>query len=433
MDMKKLLTILLTSISIIIYSQIDMPYKYNFWDTITIKQPFILQNGDTCSIFLVNDSICMKCNSGDTVRIDGTTVDLSNYPDRTELGDTASAVETRANDYTSLYADSLQSQLFNPRLHSLSKLRVLFGKSEDTTIWSNEYFYWNTTVNSLYLRKDSVGGSSNIGNCLMYTEYNDPNYSYDIIRSSISHNNFDPDQYTRWGLSAIIDLDTIKQVLNSDIHKVVGVYGYLRRSKTATNGISIEHSSNNATLAGVYGQLSSEINDLTTGTGTYQLAAVMGRDLSTGTAKSYGVYSDGNSLTVGNHYTDGLFVDNIGSKDSDSIIVDSTIYFAGSIKIKTNIESFSVSKTISFDNQYYAEMTITNNTVITISNIPEGTSPQLALIWSGGNYTCSISGATQMSGNSTISLQETNGATDLIQFKKINGTDYYSIINIVTP
>lgn len=130
---------------------------------------------------------------------------------------------------------------------------------------------------------------------------------------------------------------------------------------------------------------------------------------------------------------DKIYVNKIGSNSSDSIIVDSTIYFANGIKIKTNTESFSVSKTISFADQHDAQMTITNNTVITITNVPEGSNPQLSLIWSGGDYTASISGATQMSGNSTISLQETNGATDLVQFKNINGTVYYAIINVVTP
>lgn len=125
--------------------------------------------------------------------------------------------------------------------------------------------------------------------------------------------------------------------------------------------------------------------------------------------------------------------DTIQGNSSDTININATTKFEGGIRITTVTESFSVSKTISFIDQYYAEMTVTNNTVITIDDIPEGTSPQLSLIWSGGDYTVSISGATQMSGNSTISLQELNGATDLIQFKKINGTDYYSIINVVTP
>lgn len=126
-------------------------------------------------------------------------------------------------------------------------------------------------------------------------------------------------------------------------------------------------------------------------------------------------------------------INHLQSKDNDSIIVDSTIFFDDGIIIKTNIESFSASKTINYSNQHDVKYTITSNTVITVSNIPSGSNPQLSLIWSGGDYTCSISGATQMSGNSTISFQEVNGAIDLVQFKNINGTVYYSILNIVTP
>jgi len=126
---------------------------------------------------------------------------------------------------------------------------------------------------------------------------------------------------------------------------------------------------------------------------------------------------------------DTIRINEIQGLDSDSIYLNATIEFKQGIRITTVTESFSVSKTISFIDQYYAEMTITNNTAITIENIPEGTNPQLALIWSGGDYTASIAGATQMTGN-TATLQELDGAVDLVQFKKIDGADYYTIMNV---
>jgi len=75
--MKKLIYILLLILSFTVYSQdkdygwAKRSYKIEYDDTVKFNKPFILQSGDTCTMFVLNDSICMKCNSLDTVRIDG--------------------------------------------------------------------------------------------------------------------------------------------------------------------------------------------------------------------------------------------------------------------------------------------------------------------------------------------------------------------------
>lgn len=276
--MKKLLTILLTIISVQLYADENIGYRVNYYDTVEFKKPFITPSGDTCQLLVKNDSVCIVCNSLDTLRISNVNVSDIAYDATLWNGNTDAATKNAIRD----------------------KIETLGGGHDPVTIAS--------------------------------------------------------------GSNAILSLST--QELSID-----------------TTAITITES---------------QIQDY-------------------------------------DSTWNKVYVDKIGSNSNDSIIVDSTVYFANGINIKTNTESFSVSKTISFANQHDAKMTITNNTVITITNVPGGSNPQLSLIWSGGDYTASISGATQMSGNSTISLQETNGATDLVQFKNINGTVYYAIINVVTP
>lgn len=71
--MKKLLTILLTIISLSVLCQEPIGHQVDYYDTVRFRQPFILQNGDTCEIFVMNgDSIVIICNDLDTTTLGGT-------------------------------------------------------------------------------------------------------------------------------------------------------------------------------------------------------------------------------------------------------------------------------------------------------------------------------------------------------------------------
>lgn len=98
--MKKILTYILLLFSLVLYSQKPIEYSPNFKDTVRFNKPFITDNGDTCTIIKLNDSICVVINS-DTIRIDGSG-SISGIGEVTTeaLKDSIDAVEARSQAYT---------------------------------------------------------------------------------------------------------------------------------------------------------------------------------------------------------------------------------------------------------------------------------------------------------------------------------------------
>jgi len=106
------------------------------------------------------------------------------------------------------------------------------------------------------------------------------------------------------------------------------------------------------------------------------------------------------------------------------LTVNDSINVNGSLKGKTNTESFASSKTIDFSLQHSVEYTVTGNTTITIQDIPQGFEPDLSIILDGtGGYTITISGATKAT--NTNDIDNTASKINLVQFKKINDTVYW--------
>lgn len=127
-----------------------------------------------------------------------------------------------------------------------------------------------------------------------------------------------------------------------------------------------------------------------------------------------------------------LYVDNSntstplihGDFAADTLRFNGDVKITGSLKGQTNTEAFATTKTIDFDSQHSVEYTVTGTTTITISNVPDGFEPDLAVIMDAtGGYTVTISGATQAA--NTNNIDNTANKINLVQFKKIAGTVYW--------
>lgn len=378
--MKKLLTIL-WFINIICFSQEWEPHGYpqDFYDTIRFRKPFILNKNDTCEIFIVNDTIYMKCNSLDSVAVGVGSIDLSNYPDRIELGDSINSVKNYTDN--EIYnIDTIRDDLDvlgTFRAGTPFYINMKPGVSHDTA-----FFIISDTNGILFIQRnacDNLNTNQTVGQWVWQVGEVTPQAIalFNVAYENTGGNN--------------------------------GAFIYLRMRQSSTGTLRNRwRISDNGYM---------RIGQHITSDATEQLQV------------------DGNILTIGDNYTDGLFVDNIGSKDSDSIIVDSIIYFNNSIGIKVKTFSFSVDMDLNYSDANVGILTITNNCTIEAINLPPGVPVLLWLKWSGGNYTVTLSNMTQMEGNTTITLQESDGAKDLMQLilDPWDGTIDYTIINKYTP
>jgi hypothetical protein len=317
--MKKLLTILLTFVSLIIYTQDFEPiyYKQDFYDTLKFRKPFILQNGDTCEIFVMNnDSIVMVCNSLDTLRIDFRIV--------------------------------VSDDVYN------------------ATSWNGNQDA--ATKNAIRDKIETLGGGH--------------------------------DPVTLTGTPEYLTLSG-QEITRDSIDLVNDVKGNL------------------------------PVTNLNSGTGASSSKYWSGSGTWTKPDSSNNVVTANDSLLA-----DTVKTNEIQGLDSDTTNINTTVDFLQGIRANAQQVTFSVDMDISFKTAHARYVTITNNCNLSVigEDIPEGITVKLWVTYTG-SFTVTIDGGiTQMTGNEST-LQETNGAYDLMQFEKrpFDNEIRYVIINDYTP
>ena len=158
--MKKILTILLTVVSLSVLCQEPIGHQVDYYDTVRFRQPFILQNGDTCEIFVMNnDSIVMVCNSLDTVRIDGGggSVDLSDYYTKSETDQIVGDSTGHAIDSANAYTDAEKTYYTVTYYYQLPTSNVVTGSKGYVSFEEKEYIFNGVSWELLISNKIEIG------------------------------------------------------------------------------------------------------------------------------------------------------------------------------------------------------------------------------------------------------------------------------------